>query len=141
MLTGSSIAKRLIVTALNQRGAEAQTKAGDLCLLFCVEDGHRWAVSVASQTFESGQMMVFRPGDAISVAAGHEGARLILLGGATLSGPRYIWWNFVASSWGKIEAAKEEWCSGRLGPWPVRSALPMIATNTFRCPSPNLECR
>ena len=54
-------------------------------------------------------MMVFRPGDSVSVAAAQEGARLILLGGATLSGPRYIWWNFVASSREKIEAAKEEW--------------------------------
>jgi hypothetical protein len=26
------------------------------------------------------------------------GARLILLGGAPLEGPRYIWWNFVASN-------------------------------------------
>ncbi len=38
-------------------------------------------------------MMVFRPGDRITVAAGGRGARLMILGGATLSGPRYIWWN------------------------------------------------
>ena len=37
------------------------------------------------------------------------GARLIVLGGATLGGPRYIWWNFVASSRERIEAAKEQW--------------------------------
>jgi hypothetical protein len=54
-------------------------------------------------------MMVFRPGDRISVAAGPTGARLIILGGATLGGPRYIWWNFVASSRDRIEAAKEQW--------------------------------
>jgi hypothetical protein len=30
-------------------------------------------------------------------------------GGATLSGPRYIWWNFVASSKDRIEEAKAEW--------------------------------
>ena len=34
----------------------------------------------------------------ISVKAGGQGARLMLLGGATMDGPRYIWWNFVASS-------------------------------------------
>jgi redox-sensitive bicupin YhaK (pirin superfamily) len=56
------------------------------------------SVSVAGQTFEASQMMVFRPGDRITVAAGGQGARLMILGGATLSGPRYIWWNFVASS-------------------------------------------
>ena len=67
------------------------------------------SVEVAGDTFGSGQMMIFRPGDAITVTAGQSGARLILLGGETLSGPRYIWWNFVASSRDKIEAAKEAW--------------------------------
>ena len=67
------------------------------------------SISVAGQAFESEQMMVFRPGDRISVAAGPAGARLIILGGATLGGPRYIWWNFVASSQDRIEAAKDEW--------------------------------
>jgi redox-sensitive bicupin YhaK (pirin superfamily) len=67
------------------------------------------SISVAGQSFDAGRMMVFRPKDSISVAAGPNGARLILLGGATLAGPRCIWWNFVASSREKIEAAKEEW--------------------------------
>ena len=67
------------------------------------------AVTVAGQTFEAGRMLVFRPGDAITVGAGDVGARVLILGGATLDGPRYIWWNFVASSQERIEAAKEEW--------------------------------
>ena len=58
-------------------------------------------------------MMIFRPGDAISVKA-LSPSRLILLGGATLNGPRYIWWNFVASSKERIEEAKEAW---RAGDW------------------------
>ncbi|MEO3431919.1 pirin family protein [Inquilinus sp. CAU 1745] len=67
------------------------------------------SISIAGQTFEASRMMVFRPGDRITVAAGDRGARLMILGGATLSGPRYIWWNFVASSRERIEAAKAEW--------------------------------
>ncbi|RAI01588.1 hypothetical protein DLJ53_09195 [Acuticoccus sediminis] len=67
------------------------------------------SISVAGEVFEAGRMMVFRPGDRITVAAGEQGARLMLLGGATLEGPRYIWWNFVASSKERIEAAKAEW--------------------------------
>ncbi len=66
-------------------------------------------ITVAGQVFEAGRMLVFRPGDRIAVGAGVTGARLLLLGGATLEGPRYIWWNFVASSQEKIEAAKEAW--------------------------------
>lgn len=69
-------------------------------------------IEIAGDTFEAGRMMVFRPGDAISVTAGSRGARLMLLGGETLNGPRHIWWNFVASSKEKIEAAKAAWASG-----------------------------
>ncbi|WP_340146489.1 pirin-like C-terminal cupin domain-containing protein [Halomonas sp. PA16-9] len=54
-------------------------------------------------------MMVFRPGDPITVVAGESGTRLMLLGGETLNGPRYISWNFVASSREKLEAAKQAW--------------------------------
>jgi redox-sensitive bicupin YhaK (pirin superfamily) len=72
------------------------------------------AVSVAGQVFEAGRMLVFRPGDRISVKAGDVGARVMVLGGATMDGPRHIWWNFVASSKERIEAAKEAW---RAGDW------------------------
>ena len=71
-------------------------------------------VSVAGQQFEAGRMLVFRPGDRVAVKAGGQGARLMVLGGATMDGPRHIWWNFVASSKERIEAAKEAW---RAGDW------------------------
>ena len=70
-------------------------------------------VEVAGQRFEAGRMMVFRPGDKVAVTAVTP-VRLLLLGGETLGGPRYIWWNFVASSQERIEAAKEAW---RAGDW------------------------
>lgn len=70
------------------------------------------SIDVAGDIFNEGQMMVFRPGDKLSVTAGPAGARLILLGGATLGGPRHIWWNFVASSKEKIDDAKAAWAKG-----------------------------
>ena len=70
------------------------------------------AIEVAGQVFEANRMMVFRPGDRITVKAGPQGARIMALGGATLGGPRYVWWNFVASSQEKIEAAKAAWKEG-----------------------------
>ncbi len=73
------------------------------------------SISIAGQDFEAPQMMVFRPGDRITVTAGGQGARLMALGGATFSGPRYIWWNFVASSKERIEEAKAEWRAGNWG--------------------------
>ena len=71
-------------------------------------------ITVAGQEFSSGRMLVFRPGDHITLTAGPTGARVMLLGGATLDGPRHIWWNFVASSRDRIDAAKEAW---RAGDW------------------------
>jgi redox-sensitive bicupin YhaK (pirin superfamily) len=70
------------------------------------------SISVAGQDFEAGRMMVFRPGDSISLTAGDRGARIMVLGGETMSGPRYISWNFVASSQEKIDAAKVAWSEG-----------------------------
>lgn len=72
------------------------------------------SITVAGDDFVTGRMIVFRPGDKISLKAGEHGARLMLLGGATLEGSRHIWWNFVASSKERIEAAKEAW---RAGDW------------------------
>ena len=72
------------------------------------------SVTISGDEFEVGNMMVFRPGDRISMTAGPKGARVMLLGGATLEGSRHIWWNFVASSKERIEAAKEAW---RAGDW------------------------
>ncbi len=71
-------------------------------------------IEVAGDRFEAGRMMVFRPGDRVSMKAGPQGARVMLLGGATMDGPRHIWWNFVASSKERIEEAKEAW---RAGDW------------------------
>ena len=72
------------------------------------------SVTVGGESFDAGRMLVFRPGDRISAKAGEQGARLMLLGGATMDGPRHIWWNFVASSQDRIDAAKEAW---RAGDW------------------------
>jgi redox-sensitive bicupin YhaK (pirin superfamily) len=71
-------------------------------------------VTVAGQTFPTGQMLVVRSGDKISLTAGEQGARIMMLGGDTMDGPRHIWWNFVASSRDRIDAAKEAW---RAGDW------------------------
>ncbi len=71
-------------------------------------------VSLGGQSFGANQMLVFRQGDGIGLTAGPQGARVMLLGGQVMDGPRYIWWNFVASSQDRIDAAKEAW---RAGDW------------------------
>jgi redox-sensitive bicupin YhaK (pirin superfamily) len=69
-------------------------------------------IEVAGQVFEQGRLLVFRPGDAITIRA-KGNARIMLLGGEPMDGPRYIWWNFVSSSKDRIEAAKDDWKKAR----------------------------
>ncbi|MEL7304132.1 MAG: pirin family protein, partial [Pseudomonadota bacterium] len=68
-------------------------------------------VDIAGDTFGAGQLLVFKPGDRISILA-QSNARLMLLGGEPMDGPRHIWWNFVSSSKERIEQAKHEWRTG-----------------------------
>ena len=74
-------------------------------------------VDIAGDRFEGPRLLIFRPGDRITVRALRR-ARLMFLGGAALEGPRYIWWNFVSSRKERIEQAKEDWKTGRFAPVP-----------------------
>jgi redox-sensitive bicupin YhaK (pirin superfamily) len=69
-------------------------------------------IEVAGQSFTEGRLLVFRPGDHITLRA-KSNARVMLLGGEPMDGPRYIWWNFVSSSKDRIEAAKDDWKQAR----------------------------
>ena len=89
-------------------------------------DGHeergayvvRGAVEVAGTSFAAGRMLLFRAGDRLALRAGSEGARLLMLGGAAMDGPRFVFWNFVSSSRERIEQAKADWRAGRFGKVP-----------------------
>jgi hypothetical protein len=55
-----------------------------------------------------GELAVLAPGTKVTLRAlGH--TRAMLLGGESFPTPRFIWWNFVASSEERIERAKERW--------------------------------
>jgi redox-sensitive bicupin YhaK (pirin superfamily) len=78
----------------------------------------RGAIEVAGTRFEAGHMLVFRAGDQLALTAGEEGARLLMLGGAVMDGPRHMFWNFVSSSRERIEQAKADWKAGRFATVP-----------------------
>lgn len=69
-------------------------------------------IDIAGDTFGPGQLLVLRPGDRISVLA-LSNARLMLIGGDPMDGPRHIWWNFVHSSKERIDQAKADWKANR----------------------------
>ena len=74
-------------------------------------------IEIAGDAFEAMQLLVLRPGDPITVTA-RTPARLMLLGGEPMDGPRHIWWNFVSSSKDRIDQAKADWQAGRFTPVP-----------------------
>lgn len=69
-------------------------------------------VEIGGVRFPSQRMLVLRPGDEVTVVA-HDEVRLMILGGAVMDGPRYIYWNFVSSSKERLLQAKEDWRNRR----------------------------
>lgn len=74
-------------------------------------------IDIAGDRFDAGQLLVFHPGDEITVRAEAE-SRILLFGGEPMDGPRHIWWNFVSSSLERIEQAKADWRQGRFADVP-----------------------
>jgi redox-sensitive bicupin YhaK (pirin superfamily) len=69
-------------------------------------------IELAGDRYKHGQLLIF-PEDVLVTIRAVSDARLMLLGGAPMDGPRHIWWNFVSSSKDRIEQAKEDWKQGR----------------------------
>jgi redox-sensitive bicupin YhaK (pirin superfamily) len=80
-----------------------------------VADG---SVTIGDRALAVGDLAVLADGAAAGVVAGASGAKLMLLGGAAMDGPRHIWWNFVSSSKERIEKAKADWKEGRFAKVP-----------------------
>lgn len=74
-------------------------------------------IELDGERFAEGQLLVLQSGQVASVVA-FGPARLMLLGGDPMDGPRHIWWNFVSSSKDRIEQAKADWKQRRFPPVP-----------------------
>jgi redox-sensitive bicupin YhaK (pirin superfamily) len=74
-------------------------------------------VELAGGRYGQGQLLVLPNNETLTVHAMSD-ARLLLLGGEPMDGPRHIWWNFVSSSKDRIEQAKQNWKLGRFPPVP-----------------------
>jgi redox-sensitive bicupin YhaK (pirin superfamily) len=67
------------------------------------------SLTVGERTLGVGDLAMLAPGQPVEAVVGDSGAKAMLLGGATMDGPRHIWWNFVSSSKERIEKAKADW--------------------------------
>jgi redox-sensitive bicupin YhaK (pirin superfamily) len=85
------------------------------------------SVAIGRETHPAGRLLVLPESVATAIAAGPDGARAILFGGAALDGERHVWWNFVSSAPERIERAKADWRDGR---------FPSVPGETERIPLP-----
>ena len=88
-------------------------------------------MNVGQNRFPSGQLLVLRSGTITVRNAEDEATRFVLVGGATMDGPRHIWWNFVSSRPDRIEQAKADWKAGRFGtvPGDAEEFIPLPAAD------------
>jgi len=75
------------------------------------------AIGVDGAPVATGELAVLISGRSVSLRADAH-SRLLLLGGERFATRRHIWWNFVASSRERIDAAKLDWSGGRFAPVP-----------------------
>lgn len=110
----------LYVDAVLMPGAAFEVPAEHVERAVYVAEG---TATVHGTRCAAGELAVLGPGEPVVVEA-VEGARVMLLGGDPMDGPRHIWWNFVASSDERIERARDDWRrhpDGRFGAIPGES--------------------
>jgi redox-sensitive bicupin YhaK (pirin superfamily) len=87
----------------------------------------------ADGVHEPGRLIVFKPGGSVVLgSAGPAPLRAMLLGGEPMDGPRYLSWNFVASSAERLQQAADDWRAGR---------FPQVPGETEFIPMPDLPGR
>ena len=79
-------------------------------------------IDVGDCPVTAGRMAVIEAGSD-AVARARTTTKLMLLGGASLPGQRYLWWNFVSSSKERMEQAKKDWREQRFGEIPGETEL------------------
>jgi redox-sensitive bicupin YhaK (pirin superfamily) len=114
----------LYVHVLFTRGAALELPPGPGERAVYVVQGE---LEVDGNPLAAGQLAVLQPEANLTLRAVCD-SRAMLLGGEPFPTPRYIWWNFVASSEKLIEAAKARW---------KRGEFPAVPGETEFIPLPN----
>jgi redox-sensitive bicupin YhaK (pirin superfamily) len=114
----------LYVHVLFTRGAALELPPGPGERAVYVVQGE---LEVDGNPLAAGQLAVLQPSANLTLRAVCD-TRAMLLGGEPFPTPRYIWWNFVASSEERIEAAKARW---------ERREFPAVPGETEFIPLPN----
>ncbi len=111
-------AKAAVPTPTATLYADAQLEAGAVLPLDAAYEERAvyiasGAIAIEGVDYEAGRLIVLQPGAAVDIRA-NTPSRLLLLGGERMDGPRFIWWNFVASSRDALMAAADKWERGEM---------------------------
>ncbi len=109
----------LYVEANLEAGADLLLPAGIDELAVYVVNGD---IDIGDCPVTASRMAVIEAGSD-AVARARTTTKLMLLGGASLPGQRYLWWNFVSSSKERMEQAKKDWREQRFGEIPGETEL------------------
>jgi redox-sensitive bicupin YhaK (pirin superfamily) len=109
----SILSEMVYADAMLQPGAEFEVPAAAESAIYVVEG----EVSIGDERVRTGEMAVLRS-TAPAVIKAATAARLMLLGGEPLDGPRHVWWNFVSSRRERIAQAADDWKAGRFATVP-----------------------
>ena len=104
----------LYVDGLLSEGARLELGADYTEQALYVAEGE---IEVSGVRGSEGELLILSSGDAVTLSA-RRTSRVILLGGERFATPRFIWWNFVASSLERIEKAKRDWAENRFAQVP-----------------------
>ena len=74
-------------------------------------------VAVGAERAQAGTMLVFERDAPLRIDASMR-SRVMLIGGASLDAPRFVWWNFVSSRKERIRDAALQWQAQRFLPVP-----------------------
>jgi redox-sensitive bicupin YhaK (pirin superfamily) len=88
-------------------------------------------VQIEQTRFPAGQLLLLRSGST-TVLEAQERARLLLLGGEPMDGPRHIWWNFVSSSPERIRQAAADWKAGQFAAVPEETEFIPLPEHPYK---------
>jgi hypothetical protein len=117
VVVGSAYGKRSpVATTSDTLFADVHLKAGSTLPLDTEYEERaiyvlKGEIDISGDTFGADKLLVFKPGDNISIRALTD-VHLAIFGGEPLDGPRHIWWNFVSSRKERIDQAKADWTAG-----------------------------
>ena len=73
-------------------------------------------LSLDGEELPAHELAVLAPGEVLLHAV--QASRCMVLGGAALDGPRFLWWNFVSSHRDRLVQAAQDWRDQRFGSVP-----------------------